>query len=387
MTATAPALVFIHGFLDGAAVWGDAVAALGDPARDALCVDLAGMGNRAGEPGPFSLDRFAEDIAARTRALGHPVVLVGQSMGAQIAELVAGRLGEQVRALVLVTPVPLQGTRLPPEAMQSFHALGGNPAAQRALRRHFGPGLDDDRIEALSRLGDRMEASSVGAIADIWNQGHELGAQHTRYTGPVLLVRGDDDTFVTRALVSQAIEPRFDHPALASIAKAGHWPHVEQPQAFADVLRGFLATVGPSAGAGAAPQSWTRAFEEKSATAFADAFAADIVLEASVLAKPVAGVEQVKTVMKAASTIYEALAFTQEAVNGARTYLEWEAQAFGGEHLRGITILTKDEGGRIVHAAIHHRPLGSALKFSVELGRRLQGLVDASHFHGADRLN
>src|SRR5262245_26247057 len=127
--AQRPVLVFIHGFLDGAAAWADVVAALGDRAADALCVDLPGMGARAGEPGPYSLDGYAEDVTRQIRALGRPVVLVGHSMGAQVAELAAGRLAERVRAIVLLTPVPLQGTHLPPDAMKTFHALGGDPAA------------------------------------------------------------------------------------------------------------------------------------------------------------------------------------------------------------------------------------------------------------------
>ena len=138
-----------------------------------------------------------------------------------------------------------------------------------------------------------------------------------------------------------------------------------------------------AAAAANAPGGWTRAFEQKTASAFADAFAPDIVLEATTLAQPVVGAENVKTVMSEASRIYEALAFTQQASDGPRTYLEWEAQAFGGEKLSGITILTKDDAGRIVRAAIHPRPLGGALKFSAELGRRLQGRIDASHFFRA----
>jgi hypothetical protein len=105
------------------------------------------------------------------------------------------------------------------------------------------------------------------------------------------------------------------------------------------------------------------------------------VLEASVLAKPVVGIDQVKTVMSAASKIYEALSFTHEAHDDPRDYLEWEVQAFGGEQMRGITVLTKNAHGKIVHVAIHHRPLGGALKFSSELGRVLQGQVDASVFY------
>src|SRR5438552_16500510 len=99
--AQAPStIVFIHCFLDGSAAWDGVVARLADRAADALCIDLPGMGKRAGEPGPYSLDRFAEDVAAQVRALARPIILVGQSMGAQVAELVAGQLNDQVRALV-----------------------------------------------------------------------------------------------------------------------------------------------------------------------------------------------------------------------------------------------------------------------------------------------
>ncbi|OAJ59282.1 hypothetical protein A6V36_28175 [Paraburkholderia ginsengiterrae] len=136
-----------------------------------------------------------------------------------------------------------------------------------------------------------------------------------------------------------------------------------------------------AAGAPVKPQGWTRAFEAKSQDSFADAFAPDVVLEASVLVKPVSGVDQVKAVMTTASKIYEALAFTHEARNGLRDYLEWEVQAFGGERMRGVTVLTKNAAGKIEHIAIHHRPLSGALKFSAEMSRRLQGQVDASHFY------
>ena len=379
-----PTLVFIHGFLDGAATWEDTVQALGEQASGALCVDLPGMGRRAGEPGPYSLDGYAVDVVRQVRALERPAILIGHSMGALVAEMVAVELQSQVRALVLLTPVPLAGTNLPDEAIAPFRALGGNPAAQREVRRQLSHALDESRLEKLGRLGDAMTASATSAIADVWNRGHALGASHTLYAGPVFIVRGEADPFVTAELIEASVAPRFEHAVVARIAEAGHWPHVEQPPALAETLAELLATVDGSVGAGAAQQGWRRAFEAKSSSAFADAFAQDIVLEASVLARPVAGVEQVKNVMGAASKIYEALTFTHEASAGLRSYLEWEAQAFGGERLCGVTVLTKDEEGRIVHAAIHHRPLRAALRFSAELGHRLQGQLDASYFHRAN---
>ncbi|MFL9960303.1 alpha/beta hydrolase [Paraburkholderia sediminicola] len=385
--STQPALVFIHGFLDGADAWDDLARHLGDRAAGALRIDLPGMGARAGEPGPYSLDRFAADVTTQVRALSRPVVLVGHSMGAQIAELVAQRLDAQVRGLVLLTPVPLRGTGLPDDAMRTFHALGGNPAAQRELRRNLSVQLDDGQLERLGQLGDRVDAAAVGTFADLWNNGHPSGAEPARYRGPVLIIRGGGDAFVTAELISSGVTPRFEAPTVVSIERAGHWPQVEQPNEVARIVGSFRADVEPASHVArrlavpVAPQGWTRAFEHKSADAFADAFAPNVVLEAGVLAKPVVGVDQVKTVMSAASKIYEALSFTHQAHNDMRDYLEWEVQAFGGEQMRGITVLTKNAEGKIAHVAIHHRPLGGALKFSAELGRVLQGQVDASVFY------
>jgi hypothetical protein len=106
-----------------------------------------------------------------------------------------------------------------------------------------------------------------------------------------------------------------------------------------------------------------------------------MVLDATVLTRPLVGRDAVKTLMGTASNIYESVTFTHEASHGERTYLEWTAAAFGGLELRGITILTKGDDGRIVRAAIHHRPLGAALRFSAELGRRLAGAISSDYFH------
>jgi hypothetical protein len=308
-------------------------------------------------------------------------------MGAQIAELVAVRLNEQVRGLVLLTPMPMRGAGLPPEAMHALHALGGNPAGQRELRRNASVNLDDTQLERLGQLGDRVDAKATGTFADLWNEGHPSGAEASRYLGPVLIIRGDGDTFASAEMISRGVTPRFQTSNVVSIERAGHWPHVEQPAGIARIIGSFLANIEQEHGAlnstdaPVAPQGWTQAFGQKSADAFAETFAPDVVLEASVLARPAVGVDQVKTVMTAASRIYEALSFTHEAHSGLRDYLEWEVQAFGGEKMRGITVLTKNAQGKIVHVAIHHRPLGGAIKFSAELGRRLRGQIDAGLFY------
>ncbi|GAA0380909.1 nuclear transport factor 2 family protein [Streptomyces blastmyceticus] len=128
-------------------------------------------------------------------------------------------------------------------------------------------------------------------------------------------------------------------------------------------------------------QPWTRAFAAKDPEAFAAAFDENVVLEASALRRPVEGRDNVKQVMGAAGGIYESLVFTQEITAGDRSCIEWEATALGGKELRGSTILTVNEDGRIVRAVIQHRPLDNLIAFSAELGRRLSGRIEAGHFH------
>ena len=128
------------------------------------------------------------------------------------------------------------------------------------------------------------------------------------------------------------------------------------------------------------------AFAQRSASAFAAAFAEDVVLEAAAMYWPVSGRENVERVMEAASKIYESLQFTDQAVDGRRQYLEWKARAFRGIGMSGVTVITRNEAGAIAHVAIHHRPLGGALRLSAEIGQLLQGVMDASHFLAAEDL-
>jgi hypothetical protein len=282
-----------------------------------------------------------------------------------------------------VTPVALGGTPMPEEVQSSFRALGGQPVAQRELRQRLSVSLSANGLERLGTLGDRPAPAAASAFFEAWSKGHPDGAHPTRYPGPVLIVSGEGDSFVDAAMIASAIAPRFGNATRTTIPQAGHWPHVEQPALLARVIGDFVRTLDAAPAGAVAQQGWKAAFANRSAQAFSDAFAPDMELDATVLTRPLVGRDAVKTLMGTASKIYESVTFTQEASTGSRTYLEWTASAFGGQELRGITILTKGDDGRIVRAAIHHRPLGAALRFSAELGKRLDGTIPSEYFHAA----
>jgi hypothetical protein len=206
----------------------------------------------------------------------------------------------------------------------------------------------------------------------------------------VVVVRGARDPFVTAELVDDHVLPRFADVTGVTVDGAGHWPHLERPDAVAAVVDDLVARVASASRAttaeGVGDQGWTGAFAQRSASAFTAGFAPEVVLRASVLRSPVEGRDAVGSVMAAASGIYTSLVFTHEARQGDRTYLEWDATLHDGTPVSGVTRLVADAQGRTVDVAIHHRPLDAALAFSDELGRRLGDGADGvgrDHFHRA----
>jgi pimeloyl-ACP methyl ester carboxylesterase len=240
-------LVFIHGFLDDASFWQSTIQALETRNLSPVTLDLPGMGNAADDLGPFSLDRLAQGVASVVDAVGRSTVLVGHSMGAQIAELVARMRPRQIAGLALLTPVPLGGLALPEVTATALGSVGDNLEAQRELRIKFSSHLTAADLEHAVEVGAKVRPANVAALFDAWSGGHDAGRVPSVVDVPVLILNGVDDPFVTPALLTTAIFPRFTRAKGASISSAGHWPHLEQPTATATAIDGFLAEIGWSA--------------------------------------------------------------------------------------------------------------------------------------------
>ena len=156
------------------------------------------------------------------------MIVVGQSLGTQVAELVAAQHQDRVRGLVLLTPVPLGGTQLPDEVVAPFAALGGDRVAQRRLRAELSPHLSEEQLDRLTDVGAVVAADVTAHYVDLWNTGVRNAPATSAFGGPVLIIRGGADGFVTEQLVD-AISSRFVDPEVKVIDKGGHWLHVEYP--------------------------------------------------------------------------------------------------------------------------------------------------------------
>jgi pimeloyl-ACP methyl ester carboxylesterase len=230
-----PTVVFVHGFLDDARIWDEVAAELPWQSRTVELCDV-----------PIGLDTFAEHVAAiLDNDLAGDVVLVGQSMGSQIAELASLLRPERVSGLVLITPVPLQGARLPPEIAGALRTCGGQKQMQHAIRTQFGTNLPHDKMPQLLDSGMRLTPEQVAATFDAWSSGHPEGAAPTRVTAPIQIIVSDSDPVVSGPLLDDLILPRFPGAAEVTIRSSGHWPHAEQPLQVVEAISRFVSASYP----------------------------------------------------------------------------------------------------------------------------------------------
>ena len=242
--AGTPTALLVHGFLDDASVWDEVVDSLAGEIGT-VRYDLPGFGMRSGSVGDAcstTLESLAAEAGEILAAIDGPVIVVGQSLGTQVAELVAAQNSDQVRGLVLLTPVPLGGTHLPDEVVAPFRALGGDAVAQRGVRAGLSPHLGEEQLDRLVDIGAHVAADVTAHYADMWNNGVRNAPATSAFGGPVLIIRGGADGFVTQQLVD-IISPRFVEVDVNVIEKGGHWVHVEYPGKAASMILDFADSV------------------------------------------------------------------------------------------------------------------------------------------------
>ena len=102
-------------------------------------------------------------------------------------------------------------------------------------------------------------------------------------------------------------------------------------------------------------EDWVAIVQRNGTKEFSTAFAPNPVLDASVMNGPCVGVEVIASFFAAtAGGMYDSLAFTNETIDGAKTYLEWEGKAFG-KHFAGPSWEAND-GSRVTGKAVANVP-------------------------------
>ena len=168
------------------------------------------------------------------------VDIIGCSIGGWIAAELATKSPERVRRLVLVGP---EGVKLGPTDRLDIPDIYAMPAEELERISYHDPAPMQLDLSQLSdeELAIRVRNRETTALL-VWEPYmHNPKLRHRlhRVTAPTLFVRGESDGLVSAEYIG-AYARLLPNARIATIAAAGHSPHLEQPDAFARTVLQFL---------------------------------------------------------------------------------------------------------------------------------------------------
>ena len=256
-----PVVLFVHGLLGSNQNWAHLIDELDDNHR-VLLPDLFGHGASTKAVGDYSLAAHAATLRDLLDRLGiDRVTLVGHSLGGgislefcylfreRVARLVlvgSGGLGREVNPVLRSATLPLAELVLP--VIASPMVRGGAEAFGRLMAR-IGIKASHDIDQAWQGFASLSDAESRRAFLATTRAVMDAGGQSVSARDylpdlaglPTLVVWGTRDMVIP---AWHAIRAREAIPGarIELFEGAGHFPHLDEPDRFAEVLNDFIAT-------------------------------------------------------------------------------------------------------------------------------------------------
>jgi pimeloyl-ACP methyl ester carboxylesterase len=192
--------------------------------------DLRGWGESDKNATDYDLHLQANDVAAIIQLLGlSQYILVGQSMGGKIAQILGSRRPIGLKGLVLVAPAPPTPMGAPQEQrdrmLKSYQSAEGVKIALSHLTaRELSPELQNQVIE--DSVGGALEAkrawTQAGMILDISELVGKINV-------PTTVIVGDADRVETEAVLRRELASRIAGTEFIILPGVGHLSPLEAP--------------------------------------------------------------------------------------------------------------------------------------------------------------
>jgi 3-oxoadipate enol-lactonase len=244
------AVFLVHGHPFDRSMWVQQHRVFADFGWRAIAPDLRGYGKTSVVPGKTDLNVFSQDIVALADHLDIArFVIVGLSMGGQIAMEICRLYPERVRGLVLATTFP--------QAESAKGKINRNAMADRLLREGLTPYANEvlskmvapRNIAALPTVAEKVlkmmcAAPPEGAAAALRGRAERPDHVETleRLDLPALVVVGDEDAFTTRD-DAELMHGLLKDSELVWMCGVGHMPNLEREDQFNTALAAFLRRI------------------------------------------------------------------------------------------------------------------------------------------------
>ena len=267
-----PVIVLVHGITSTSGTWERVMPTLAKRFT-VLAPDLLGHGGSAKPRGDYSLGAYASGVRDLLIALGHErATFVGHSLGGGVAMQLAYQFPERCERLVLVDSgglgsevnlllrmATLPGAEFVLPLLASERVLGAGRGVGRIFGR-VGLRLRTDIAEMArghASLAEReARAAFVHTLRTIVDpMGQRVSATDRLYLAdemPFLIMWGQRDSMIPVSH-AHAVHKRVPSSRLEIFENAGHFPHVDEPHRFIEVLTDFIDSTEP---ADVEPERW-----------------------------------------------------------------------------------------------------------------------------------
>ena len=267
-----PVIMLAHGITSTSGTWERVLPALAERFT-VIAPDLLGHGESAKPRGDYSLGAYASGLRDILVALGHDkATFVGHSLGGGVAMQLAYQFPERCERLVLVSSgglgrelgfllraATLPGSEWVIPLLASRGLLGAGRAVGGALARvGLRAGTDMAQMaQGHATLADpETRAAFVQTLRTIVEpSGQRVDASDRLYLAehvPFLIIWGERDSMIPVAH-GRAAHELVPSSRLEIFPEAGHFPQLDEPQLFVDVLTDFMDSTEPGE---IAPERW-----------------------------------------------------------------------------------------------------------------------------------
>jgi pimeloyl-ACP methyl ester carboxylesterase len=264
VAGSGPPVVLIHGMLNSSSHW-QAVALNLAEDHTVIAPDLIGHGDSAAPRGDYSLGAHAASIRDLLAAIGiDRATVVGHSLGGgvamqffyqfpqrvqRLALISSGGLGREVSPMLRTAALPgvsaLLAATLQPRMLAALREGG-----RRLRERRVGAGV---YLQAIARALAPLENEDARAaflhtlrsVIDV--HGQRVSATDRLYlleSMPTLIIWGERDHTIPMQH-GRAAHEAIPGSRFRTIAGAAHFPHLEEPDSVAALLRQFVAETAP----------------------------------------------------------------------------------------------------------------------------------------------
>ncbi|GJO07557.1 peroxidase [Mycobacterium marinum] len=249
-----PTILMLHGGGQNRFSWKNTGQILADTGLHVIALDTRGHGDSDRAPdADYAIETLTSDILHVLDAIGHPVVLIGASMGGLTGILVADRAGpDRVTGLVLVDVVPKYekdgSARIRDFMFTNLHGFATLEEAADAVATYLPHRTKPRSPEGLKKNlrlrdgrwywhWDPAMMTAPGDDPELRTENFERAEMNL--TIPILLIRGKLSDVVSSEGVQDFLD-KVPHAEFVELSNAGHTAAGDDNDAFTEVVVDFV---------------------------------------------------------------------------------------------------------------------------------------------------